>query len=228
MVFSVLRIVLLGAVVMPVTVHHSSNELRFTLSHNLAQRLRAWADSIDELVFNEQIATGSFRGRWRVEGELLTMMREIKARGEILPYYGAGGSRGACVYLFQPSPFGYTVRVEHNVTGEAFDCDDEQAAATLPAESDSRRRITFLDHVQRLLGRENSQRATVLPDHSFVIGGREYQALREWSFWNAQAALQQRYIYRFGQVSVGSTGYTVKVEDTISGEVVDVSDYASW
>jgi hypothetical protein len=62
----------------------------------------------------------------------------------------------------------------------------------------------------------------------FVIGGREYQASRAWPFWDDRAALLQLYIYRFGQVSLGATGYTVKVEDTTSGEVVDVSDYISW
>jgi hypothetical protein len=213
---------------MPITTHHSSNELRFTLSHNLAERLRAWAYSIDELVFNEQIATGSFRGRWRVEGDLLAMMREIKARGEILPYYGAGGNRGACVYLFRPSRFGYMVQVKHNVTGDACDSDDEELATTRTARQDTHRRITFLDYVQRLLGRETSQRAPGQPDQPFVIGGREYHALHEWSYWDDQAALGQRYIYRFGQVSLGPTGYSIKVEDTTTGEVIDVTDYASW
>ncbi|MFB2879462.1 hypothetical protein [Floridanema aerugineum] len=46
------------------------------------------------------------------------------------------------------------------------------------------------------------------------------------------AALIVRYSercnYNFGQVSMGATGLTVKVEDTETGERIDATDYDGW
>jgi hypothetical protein len=208
---------------MPVAAHQSRTELRFAISHDLAAHLRAWAVSIDTLVFREQLASGSFRGRWRVDAATLAIMRNMEAHGEVMPYYGTGGSRGACVYLFRPSPSGCTVRVEHTITGDSVAGDHVPTAAPGPI-----RRMSLIGYAERLLGQGKAQPAHALHDQIYMIAGREHKALRAWPGWERRAALRGRYIYRFGQVSLGPTGYTASVEDTARGEVVDVTDYNSW
>lgn len=62
------------------------------------QRIFDWAYALDEMVFREQLATGSFRGRWAINQATRLIMEHINAQGQIAPYYGAGGSSGVCVY----------------------------------------------------------------------------------------------------------------------------------
>ena len=60
------------------------------------------------------------------------------------------------------------------------------------------------------------------------ISGQEYETLTQWKNWMDEQALTPRYIYQFAQVCLGSTGFTVKVEDTETCEVIDATDYDDW
>jgi hypothetical protein len=77
------------------------NEIGFRVSGELLKQLHDWEYSVDEMVFKEQLATGSFKGRYSVQGGLLKIMQQAEQQGKIMSYYGTGGSSGACAYKFR-------------------------------------------------------------------------------------------------------------------------------
>jgi hypothetical protein len=153
------------------------------------------------MVFNEQLTTGSFQGRYPIDDEIRPLMQAIKAQGRILPYYGAGGSRGSCECTLQRAGKNYTVRVENTTVKESAEFADKS-----------------------ICGLFQSPRPTLI----LKIDGQELQNLRQWEHWVERQASTSRYIYKFGQVAMGHLGYTVKVEDTQTGHMIDVTDYADW
>lgn len=185
---------------MPITLHSSKTEIRFTLFGALCQSIFEWQSALDELVFNEQLATGSFHGRYRVTGDLLRAMQLAKSKGRVMPYYGAGGSQGSCVYRLQRQEAGYTVHVENTTVHQKSDFYDElsQEAMTDPLPT---------------------------PAFTFKIDGKELRNLRAWEQWDEAQASSARYIYEFGEVSLGRLGYTVKVTDMHTHEQIDATDY---
>ncbi len=66
------------------------------------------------------------------------------------------------------------------------------------------------------------------PFFRLTIDGNELRNLRSWAFWDDSLALTPKYIYEFGQVSLGRLGYAIKVTDTQTGERIDISNYANW
>lgn len=204
---------------MPVVMRKSEREIRFTVWGAICQRILDWEFARDEMVFNEQLATGSFRGRFPVDDELLAILREIKAKGQIAPYYGAGGSRGACVYYLRRSNSGYEVRVENTTVKESAEFGDkseEFALENLPS------------RVQTWLALNLRLGQVVKPYLVLSIDGKELQNLRKWEYWVESQASTARYIYEFGQVSLGRLGYTVSVEDTQTINRINVTDYGDW
>jgi hypothetical protein len=187
---------------MPIELQKLDNRIQFKVAGETLQKLVEWAYSIDEMVFNEQLETGSFRGLWEVDDDWLMVMKKVKERGGIAPYYGAGGSRGACVYIFKPTLSGCSIVIEHSVVNEAMELGEAEVASAQPITSDD--------------------------EFTFKIMGKEYQKLRKWKNWREEQAFTSRYVYRFGQVSLGATGFTVKVEDTEGGKIIDVTDYDDW
>ena len=178
----------------------SRDEICFTISGAICQHLSDWEFAFDEMVFNEQLATGSFRGRYPVEGDILSIMQQIKAKGGIAPYYGVGGGRGTCSYALQLTNTGYSVKVENAVVNEAAEFHDRP-------------------HIEE-----------TEPDVRFIlkIDGKELDNLRRWENWVEAEASTARYVYQFGQVSMGRLGYAVEVEDTATGDIVDVTAYEDW
>lgn len=185
---------------MPITLQSSKTEIRFTLFGALCQRIFEWQLVLDEMVFNEQLATGSFRGRYRVAGDLLRAMQLAKLKGRIMPYYGTGGSRGSCVYRLQRHEASYLVQVENTTVHKKSDFYDE---LSLEALTDPLPTPAFM----------------------FKIDGKELRNLRAWGQWDEAQASSARYIYEFGEVSLGRLGYTVKVVDMQTGEQIDATDY---
>jgi hypothetical protein len=179
----------------------SPTVLQFTLWDNLCQHIFDWAYALDEMVFREQLATGSFRGRWEVDEDWHQIMQHINAQGQIAPYYGLGGNRGVCVYTFRPIPPRCLVRVDHSVAEEWIEHD-------VP--------------VEPLV-------AGVEPEVyiRFQIVESEYTTLQQWEQWVDELALSSRYSFQFGIVSMGS-GYTVKVRDHHTNALLDATDYDSW
>ncbi len=80
----------------------------------------------------------------------------------------------------------------------------------------------------KTLSARPSEPKAIAPTMTFKIDEQEYKNLRRWEYWSDRDALTPRYIYRFGRVSLGRLGYTVKVEDTSSGNTTDVTNYEEW
>jgi hypothetical protein len=204
------------------------NEIGFRVSGELLKQLHNWEYSIDERVFKEQLATGFFKGN-PVSKSVLQMMKRAEQQGKIMPYYGAGGSSGACVYKFRLNDFVCNLRIEHSITGDALDLNVEikEANALIQMVREPEIQFSFLPYVtdEELEHPWTGERNTTLV---CKIAGREYETLTQWKNWIDEQALTPRYIYQFAQVSIGPTGFVAKVEDTETGEVVDATDYDDW
>ena len=185
---------------MPITLQSSKDEIRFTLFGALCQRIVEWQLALDEMVFNEQLTTGSFHGRYRVAGELLRAMQLAKSKGRVMPYYGAGGSRGSCVYRLQRQETGYNVHVENTTVHQKSDFYDE-------------------------LSQERMTDPLPTPAFVFKIDGKELRNLRAWGHWDETQAASAKYVYEFGEVSLGRLGYTIKVMDMQTNEQIDATEY---
>ncbi len=204
---------------MPVIFQLSKNEIRIIVWGAICKLISDWETSIDEMVFNEQIATGSFRGRFPVDDELCAIMQQMQAQGHIAPYYGVGGSRGACVYQLHRIGSGYSIHVKNTVALESTEFVDPTAG--VPREG-------LIPQIQTWIATKLSIGEGVKPQLIFKINGKELQNLRAWAHWNERQAATSRYIYEFGRVAMGHLGFTVQVTDTLNNEQINVTDYASW
>jgi hypothetical protein len=160
-----------------------------------------WEAAIDKKVFDEQLQTGLFRGR-PLDSTTLLLLQAAKERDQVTPYYGAGGSGGACMYSLRQTGAGYVVEAENVEIG---DC------------------VQFRDA-------SGSVQVSVIADLQMVfrIDGQEFENLKRWIHWSDGEAFTSRYVYRFGRVSLGRLGYTVRIEDTLTDNELDVTDYDDW
>lgn len=182
------------------SLHKTHDEIRFIVSGPLCQRIIEWERSIEERAFQEQLSTGLFRGQ-PLDEQQLELMHTARDEGRIMPYYGVGGSRGACTCSFRATDSGYSIEVENAETGDS---------------------ITLTDGAPLNVGEPDDPRMT------FRIDGPEYQTVRTWAQWSDADALAPAYIYRFGRVSLGRWGYTVRVANTETGGWIDATRYADW
>jgi len=204
---------------MPVVFQHSQNEICFTIWGTICQAISNWEYSVDEMVFNEQLATGSFHGRFPIDDEDRAVMQQIKAKGQIMPYYGVGGSHGACVYTIHRLDNGYMIHVENTAAKESTEFNDH---------TNDGQRESLLRRLRTWLAANLRIGEVAKPRFLLRINGKELQKLRAWAHWNESQALTSRYVYRFGRVSLGRLGFTVKVMDEQSNEQIDVTDYDDW
>ena len=49
-----------------------------------------------------------------------------------------------------------------------------------------------------------------------------------WKDWVESRALSELYTYEFGEVSLGATGFAVKVQNNETRNKIDVTDYKDW
>ncbi len=211
-----------------VFVYKAKREIGFEVTGEAFQELTNWSHRIDEMVFKKQLATGKFRDNLPLDEDTLTSMRYVEKQGGILPYYGVSGSSGACIYRFRIIRPQVELAIEHAATGEATSFGAPMKRARRPRLAKGRRfkfsPFPFL--IQEALPEEWSGK----PPKSLVcrIFGREYEKLAKWPNWIDSQALSERYEFSFSQVSMGSTGFVAKIEDTKSGDVIDVTDYDDW
>lgn len=211
-----------------IQVSKSNQALGFSVSGEIYQRAKQWAYSIDEMVFNEQLATGRF-GDWEVGPAMQALMRKVKEEGGILPYYGVGGSSGACTYQFHFRQSLLRFTVIHTVTNDVMEMDVPYSILSEPLEARTGRRFKF-SPTPYLTNEKLPEAWSGEPPEALIckIIGRELEKLTRWQCWVDKDALSERYIYEFGEVSMGETGFTVKVKDTKIGKKIDVSDYDNW
>ena len=204
---------------MSIYIQKSKDKIYFTIWGKLCQSIFDWETSLDEMVFNEQLNTGSFHGKFSVRDEdILQVMRQLKKEGKILPYYGVGGSRGSCAYHVQINESLCKIKVENTTVQDEIEF---QYRLSDVQESPFTRLKTWLA-LNLQLGK--------VPEPFFIlkIDGNELENLKNWKFWDDSKALTSKYIYEFGQVSLGRLGYAIKVKDSQNSEVIDISDYANW
>ncbi len=212
-----------------IEVQKLDNELGFRVSGDLLPQIYTWERSMDRMVFEEQIATGSFRGKWSVDPVTRSLMKKAAQAGKVMPYYGAGGSSGACYYQFQVDRSQCHFQVQHTVTGEVFSVavDISKPNTLLHLERQPEMQFSPLPYIT---DEELSHPWTGARNQQLVckIAGQEYANLKAWPNWSDDLALTRQYCYQFGQVSIGATGFCVKVRDLETGTAIDVTDYDSW
>lgn len=209
-----------------IEVKKSAAEIGFRVPSDIFQQIKDWEYSVDKIVFEEQLATGSFKGIFKVSPGILERMLMAKAQGKIMPYYGAGGSSGACIYYFQINDDQCNLQVCHSVVGEvlSFDLAIQKLDPQVPMNRSTEIQFSFLPYVtdeqleQPWTGERNQTLICKILD-------QEYENLKQWENWVDEEALTSRYIYEFGQVSMG---FSIKVKDTKTGNNLDITDYDSW
>lgn len=212
-----------------IEVQKNYNGIGFRVSGDLLIQIYEWERSLDEMVFNEQLQTGSFRGVLTIDGGIRKIMEKAQQEGKILPYYGAGGSSGACIYKFQMDGLQCHLQVKHTATQETLDL-VQTIESTQTGHNFERKSEIQFSILPYVTDEELSPPWTGERHQELVckIAQKEYQNLINWSNWNEDLALTPRYCYHFGQVSLGATGFAVKVFDTGTHHLIDVTDYDSW
>ncbi|MBD2092362.1 hypothetical protein H6F67_21160 [Microcoleus sp. FACHB-1515] len=189
-----------------ITVYKTSYELHgktyvrcFSFSAEVSDQIDRWQAVWDKIVFDEQVKTGSFRGRFQLDDFMLQLLRAKKEQGIIRPYYGASGGN-PCLYKLQIKPSTCLIRVTHSVEENT-----EVEAA-----------VTILQAAASVVA-QNHQRG-------LMIGEQEYCKLQQWRFWRPRDEFTGRYVYQFAPASIG---LEIQVTDTRSQETIDITDW-NW
>ena len=208
--------------------YQSSTELSFRVEGDLFQQIKQWSYSIDEKVFNEQLATGRF-GNYELDQDMLALMRHVKDQGEILPYYGVGGSSGACSYQFHLMLNECKLSIIHHEANERteFLTPYAKIAEFIKPREERHFKFSPFPHLVKeelpLAWSGQSPEALICR-----IVGREFNKLSKWQDWIENLALTKLFTYEFGEVSMGATGFVVKVGNTKTKNMVDITDYEDW
>ncbi len=211
-----------------IIVYQSRTELSFQVVGDLFQQVKQWIYSIDEKVFNDQLTTGRF-----LDGELdqdtLALMMHVKDQGEILPYYGFGGSSGVCAYHFCRMSTRFKLSVIHQVVHETREFLTPYTIVTELLQPQNKRRFKF-SPFPYLLKETLPEAWSGEPPETLDcrIFGRELEKLAAWKEWTENLALSEQYIYEFGEVSVGVTGFAVKVHNIETNHTIELTDYDDW
>jgi hypothetical protein len=203
---------------MPIVMQHLNSVLRFTISGPVCQRISDWEYTHDEMVFREQLATGSSRhfklyasqinnmSREEAEiyaefleipGDELQEMREAELEGKIKPRYFVDGRGYKCE--LRPTESQCRIRVSNLLTGNVLEL-VEASAVSEDAKA-----------IQR--------------DLVFTIGGDEYRNLTLWENWVNSQAFSGRYAYEFGLSDIGTSA---EVTDLRTDTIINVTNYSSW
>ncbi|TAE56402.1 MAG: hypothetical protein EAZ76_06785 [Nostocales cyanobacterium] len=210
-------------------VKNSNTEIAFIVPSDIFKQTKDWEYTQDRNVFEEQLATGSFKGKYPVKNYMIEIMKIAQQQGKIMPYYGAGGSSGACFYLFRFLTNKCRFQVTHSVTKKSlwFYLKFEILPPSIKIERKPEMQFSFLPYFtdEKLENPWNGERHKVLVCKIF---DQEYENLKKWKYWKNTEALTTRYIYRFAQVSMSATGFSIKVRDTDTGNKIDITDYDNW
>jgi len=147
-----------------------------------------------------------------------------------LPYYGVGGSSGACSYHFHIMLNECKLSIVHDEAKETTDFLTPYTILTEPINSRDDRRFEFspFPHLvnEQLPPGWSGQAPKTLICRRIV--GREFEKLVKWKDWMEDLALTELYTYEFGEVSMGATGFVVKVHNMKTKNVIDITDYEDW
>jgi hypothetical protein len=208
--------------------HQSTKEISFRVSGDTFEQVQEWTYRIDERVFNEQLLTGYFRDH-KLDSDTLALMKRVKEQGGIMPYYGVGGSRGVCLYQFQILPTESKLTVIHYDTQETVEFGAKRVKVNEMSEVAEGRRLKF-SPMPYLVTEKLPEAWSGHPPETLTcrITGRELEKLIHWTEWDENFARSERYLYEFGEVSMGTTGFTVTVKNTETGTIINITDYDDW
>ena len=181
--------------------HGAIYSLSFSLSSETEERIDEWSLSLDKIVRDEQLKTGSFKGKFQLDDDLRSLLGKMKEDGIIQPYYGPTSPR-ACIYTLQVTPNNCKIEVIHTVTEQKISIEEPISI-----------------HQYKLFGISNKQQPR------FRIKRKEYKTLLKWEFWNPKDEFTSRYIYSFSPSSIG-LGTTIL--DVYSNKTIDITDYIDW
>ena len=181
--------------------HGTAYSLCFSLPEEINKQIDEWNLSLDKIVLEEQLQTGSFQGKFPIDDDLKLLLGKMKEQGVIQPYYGMINPR-SCIYTLQISQKTCKVEVTHTVMEQKISI--EGSVSTIRSNP-----LGILNN--RIRG--------------FMIKRQEYRTLLNWKFWNPRDEFTSRYIYTFSPTSVG-LGTTVL--DVNSNEKIDITDFNDW
>jgi hypothetical protein len=189
----------------PLTINRYKYLLHFSISKTIMQQIRDWEYKLDKVVFDEQIATGSYRDGLKVPDIMLVKMKLMRSKGQVAPYYGAIGA-GACYYRIQIIFPRCRIAVQHSALNE---------------------KLTLINQVKIIQYDTDTDKNDNLNTAAnwFRIEASEYQTLIQWNYWHQEKEFTGRYVYCFSPTSLG---VGKKVIDTISGDEINVVDYSKW
>lgn len=170
-------------------------------SENINSQIDDWQADLNKLVFDEQIKTGSFHGRFPIDDKRRIQMKRLLEKGIIQPYYGAT-SANACIYTLQVTPPKCIIGVEHEA---------------------AEKKVSYEDTVT-ILQTDASVMAPACKN-GFIIEEKENRTLQQWECWNEKEEFTSRYLYKFAP---GSIGLSITVIDTQTKEQMDITDYEAW
>jgi len=175
--------------------------LCFSLSEETTKQIDEWNLSLDKTVLDEQLKTGSFRGKFPIDDDEKLLLGKMKEDGIIQPYYGFMNAR-ACIYTFQILYKSCKIEINHTVMEQKIFIEEPVSIKRL-----------------KLLG------ALSNPKRGFMMKKQEYKTLSKWKFWNPIDEFTPRYIYTFSPTTIG---VGIKVFDNITNETIDITDYNDW
>jgi len=175
--------------------------LCFSLSEETTKQIDDWNLSLDKIVLDEQLKTGSFQGKFSIDDDEKLLLGKMKDDGIIQPYYGMINAR-VCVFTLQVSPTNCKVKITHTVM-------EQHLSIEVPVS---------IYHWKLL-------RTLSKPKRGFMIKKQEYQTLSKWKFWNPRDAFTYRYKYTFSPTTIG-VGKTIL--DVNTNEKIDITDYNDW
>lgn len=211
-----------------IRIYKTKKEIGFEILGETFQKLTNWTYQIDEKIFRKQMSTGNFREDVPLSEDTLAIMKHLEKQGEILPYYGADGSSGACIYRFKFNKSDVELEIDHTFSGETvnFSTPLKKVSRSISVKG---RRFKF-SPLRFLINEPLPEEWIGKPKEALVcrIFGKEYKQLVLWPNWKDSLALSERYEFSFGEVSLGTIGFVTKLRDLITNNEIDVTDYEDW
>lgn len=190
--------------------YSSPKALVIQLQKSIFQPIHKIVEELDMKVFHQQLATGSYFGRFQVNESQLELMRLLANNGKIHPYFFCDSASGQKGYEIVFNPGGIILQSGHAIA-------DEPLSVTI-----SPLNIHKIRH-KKLSFQQLPKRYTDF--YQFNIEGKELKKLVNWKHWHQQEAFSGRYSYFFGGTSLGRI---VKVTDQQDQSQIDLTDYDDW
>jgi len=189
----------------------SREKIVFWIKKKLFDTLYDWVDQLDDEVYQQQVETGSYYGKWLVDDCWFELNEWRKANGKrTYAYFGASAATGLVARELVFTVDGVALQGEHVIADEPF------------------RVMIALNQVCLIESTElsNLESPAMRDDqYRYVIDGKMLNKLLQWPYWIENDAFSGRYVYRFSGTTLG---LVTKIIDHEQNEMIDVTDYSTW